>query len=138
MFGSITEYFYKYLAGIQSPMEDNTAVGYSHIHLQPFIPDSLKAAKATLETMAGTVVSDWKKEKDVFLYQVAVPANTTATVVFTLSGENNQVLYEGKREVWENGTFKEGVPGVNSAEEQSGRLRVHIGSGKYAFRLSHF
>ena len=138
MFGSITEYFYKYLAGIQSPMEDNTAVGYSHIHLQPFIPDSLKAAKATLETMAGTVVSDWKKEKDTFLYQVAVPANTTATVVFTLTGENNQVLSEGKREVWENGSFKEGAPGINSAEEQSGRLRVHIGSGKYAFRLRHF
>ena len=84
MFGSITEYFYKFLAGIQSPMEGNTEKGYQNIHIEPYVPKELKYVNATVETVAGTVVSNWKQEPDSFAHQVSIPANTTATLAIPL------------------------------------------------------
>jgi alpha-L-rhamnosidase len=134
MFGSISEYFYKYLAGIRSPMENNTSAGYKHIHFQPFVPDSLKSVKASLETVSGTIVSDWKKEEGSFSYHVSIPANTTGTVVIPVFRENS-VLSEGGITIWENGAFMDGVPGITTVKRESDRIMLTIESGEYKFEL---
>jgi alpha-L-rhamnosidase len=135
MFGSISEYFYKYLAGIQSPMEKNTASGYRHIHLQPFIPDSLNAVKASVETVAGTIVSDWKKKDGALNYHIEIPANTTGTVVLQVPVSGNFSLLEGNRTVWENDTYKEGVHGITDIKRESGLLKISVESGSYEFKI---
>ena len=135
MFGSVSGFFYKYLAGIQSPMEGHTSPGYRHIHLQPFVPDSLRSVRASVETVAGTILSDWKKEDGLFRYQVSIPANTTGTVVIPVFGSRDAVLTESGARIWERGRFPGGVAGVTEVKEESGRLRIAIESGDYNFEI---
>lgn len=135
MFGSVSEFFYKYLAGIQSPMEGHTSPGYRHIHLQPFVPDSLKSVKASVETVAGTILSDWIKEDGLFRYQVSIPANTTGTVVIPVFGSRDAILTESGTRIWERGRFSGGVAGVTEVKEESGRLRIAVESGDYHFEI---
>lgn len=135
MFGSISEYFYKYLAGIQSPMEGNTSAGYQHIHLQPFIPDGLNAVKASVETVAGTIVSDWNKEEGSFSYHVSIPANTTASVVIPYSDDQDVIVTEEGIKIWENGRYIDGVSGIKAVEREADLMKITIESGDYAFEI---
>src|SRR5690606_34145949 len=127
-FGSVSEYFYNDLAGIQSPME-NTWSGYRHIHLQPVVPAGLTSADASGETVAGKIISGWTKGEGSFQYQVSIPANTTGTVVIPVSAFAGLVLTEGDIKVWEDGDYLESVQGIKEVENGAGNLRITIGSG---------
>jgi alpha-L-rhamnosidase len=135
MFGSITEYFYKFLAGIQSPMEGNTTKGYRQIHIEPHVPQNLDFVNASVETVSGKVVSNWKKEDGSFNHEVTVPANTNATVALPLIRSENVTVFEGNEMIWENDSFVEGVSGIREVTGENDRLIVKIGSGKYRFRV---
>jgi alpha-L-rhamnosidase len=135
-FGSIVEYFYKYLAGIQSPMEGNTAIGYTSIRLEPHVPSGLQSANATLETVIGTIASGWVKEDGAFVYKVSVPANATATVVLPMFDLENVRVLEGGAGIWEDGRYVGGVSGILDAEAGVERISVRVGSGDYEFRVS--
>jgi len=135
MFGSVTEYFYKFLAGIQSPMEGNTTKAYRQIHIEPYVPHDLEFVKASVETVSGKVVSNWKKEAGSFLHEVEIPANTTASVVLPLPDVENVTVFEGNEKIWENNAYIENVPGIHEITIENDRLIVKTGSGKYRFSL---
>lgn len=135
MFGSVTEYFYKFLAGIQSPMEGNTTKGYSHIHIEPYVPQELEFVEASLETVSGWVSSDWQKDGKVFKHEVTIPANTSATISLPISEKENVVVWEGESKVWENNQPAEKVNGIRQIEKKGDRLMINTGSGKYKFRV---
>jgi len=80
MFGTVNEYFYQYLAGIRSPL-NGSGTAYRHILLRPCFPDGLNAAGATLQTVSGKIEARWEKSGDTYIYNVSIPANTTASVV---------------------------------------------------------
>jgi len=77
MFGSISNWFYSYIAGIR-PAED--ASGYNKIVIQPGV-SHLRWANASYQTVLGKVRSSWKKTGDTFSLDVTIPVNATATVV---------------------------------------------------------
>ena len=129
MFGSITEYFYKYLAGIQSPMEGKTTRGYKHIHIQPYIPDDLQMVKASLKTISGEITSEWEKGNNGYNFNITVPANTTATLVLPAKGN----VSEGNSVIWENNSFKNGVSGITTASKNGEELSISLLSGNYKF-----
>lgn len=135
MFGSVTEYLYKFLAGIQSPMEGNTSPGYKNIYIEPHVPRGLDFVNASLETVAGQVASNWEKNTGSFNYEVIVPANTTATVVLPLLGFKDITVFEGDAKIWEKDSFVKGVPGILDVVKNDERLKIKIESGKYNFRL---
>ncbi|MGV8095143.1 MAG: family 78 glycoside hydrolase catalytic domain [Mangrovibacterium sp.] len=135
MFGTISEYFYKYLAGIQSPMEGNTSPGYKHIHLQPFVPDGLNSVKASVETVVGAVISDWKKDDGSFRYHVSIPANTTGTIAIPVLGARDFIIAEGGVKVWENGGYLGGVPGITDVRKEADHIMISIESGDYIFEI---
>jgi len=137
MFGSITEYFYKFLAGIQSPMEGNTTKGYRQFHIEPHVPQELDFVNASVETVAGKVVSNWKKEAGSFVQEVGIPANTTATVVLPVSDVENVTVFESNEKIWENNAFMEGVSGIHEVTKKNDRLVVKTGSGKYNFSIEN-
>jgi hexosaminidase len=78
MFGSISGWFIKYIAGIR-PAAD--AVGYNKIILQPAGFGSMRFARATYRSPQGVILSSWKKKGDSLYYEVTVPVRTTATVL---------------------------------------------------------
>lgn len=135
MFGSVVGYFYKYLAGIRSPMEGNTSVGYRHVHLQPFVPEGLSSVQASVETVAGKISAGWEKRHGDFQYDISIPANTTGTVVLSVFGRKNAVITEGGMKIWEGGKFTGGVAGITGAKKDGDHIVVSIVSGEYKFRV---
>jgi alpha-L-rhamnosidase len=82
MFGSISGWFFKYLAGIR-PAED--AVGYNKIILQPAGFSRLSYTGADFASPQGMISVEWRKKNDTLSYEVIVPVNTSATIL--LPGE---------------------------------------------------
>ena len=135
MFGSVTEYFFKYLAGIQSPMEGNTSIAYSHIYLQPRIPDSLSFVNASVETVSGKIVSEWKKHGNTFMYHVNIPANTTATVILPTFAFDRFSVKEGNNYLWENNKTDQSSHGIRTIKKDGNNMEIEILSGDYNFTL---
>ena len=78
MFGSVSGWFYKYIAGIR-PAPD--AVGYDKVILQPSGFEQLSFAKASCRTVHGVVRAAWKRKGDSLFYDVTVPSGVTGTVL---------------------------------------------------------
>ena len=121
MFGVVSEWFYKWVAGIQS---DTSAVGFDKIVIRPQIISNVDWAKAHFNSVHGKIICEWKRDDDIFALDVTIPANTTATIyVPTLEKEN---VMEGDKLA----SKSEGVKFIR----WDGNLAVfEIGSGNYSF-----
>lgn len=75
MFGTVDDWFFKYLAGIQP-----AAPGYKQISVQPYVPTGLTEVDAYQTTPYGRVAVRWQVSGGRFRMGVTVPPNTTATV----------------------------------------------------------
>jgi alpha-L-rhamnosidase len=82
-YGAIGAWLYSTVAGIEVDM---AASGYKHSVLRPQPGGDLTCARATLDTLYGALISDWKMENGTFEYTVVVPPNTTATVYLPHEG----------------------------------------------------
>lgn len=136
MFGTVSEFFYKYLAGIRSPMDRGTTSGYKHIHIQPFVPDGLSSVEASLKTIRGKVESSWQNQPGLFRLRVVIPANSDASISIPLLDFENISVTENGNPVWGSGAFVEGVAGVTDASIGKEFITFSTGSGKYDFVLS--
>ncbi len=101
-FGSVMEWVYRYMAGIDT---DIHAPGYKKIKLKPMPGGGITHAKASIDTVRGIVSCGWKLEGNRFIMDFTVPVNTTAEVflpefVGTIS-ENARLCFEKK-----NGVFR--------------------------------
>ena len=75
---------YKRLAGISPELP-----GYKKTRIEPFIPDGVEHAEATVDTMYGEIAAAWKKTPEGTTLDVVLPPNVTATVVF--GGETREI-----------------------------------------------
>jgi alpha-L-rhamnosidase len=131
MFGSIDEFFYKYLAGIQM-----AAPGFKKIRIQPEIQQGLDHAAASMKTIRGKVASSWKREGDTIEMNVMIPPNSTARISIPKAGLSGPfIVKESGKTVWENHKFQQ-VRGIKSADENSDYITFEAGSGNYNFELS--
>lgn len=121
MFGDISAWFYKALAGINP---DPAAPGFKHFFIRPQPVDGLAFAKAEYDSIHGQIVSDWKIKNGVFNLRVVVPANTTATICVP-----NAKLAD----VREAGNLASKADGVISASQKPGAATFEVGSGEYHF-----
>jgi len=121
MFGSISEWFYKWLAGIQPHPE---AVGFDRIIIRPQVIDGLDWVKAEHKSIRGEIVSEWKKENGQFDLKIVVPANTTATVY---------IPADDPSAVNESGQSAENATGVKFYKYENGAAIYKVGSGLYQF-----
>jgi hypothetical protein len=95
MFGTVSEWFYESLAGIQI---DESQSGFKHFVVRPVILDSLSWVNASHESGYGEILSSWEKLDGALQMRVSVPPNTTASVyvpfeegqTITLNGEASQ------------------------------------------------
>ena len=115
MFGSISEWFYKSLLGINA-----TAPGFTRFEIKPQPAGDLTWAKGYYEAVVGRISSDWKIEGTHFSLHVIVPANTNATL-YIPSLPNKEVLESGKPAYHAAGLkFKEYKDNYAVFEAQSG------------------
>ncbi len=133
MFGTVSEFLYKYLAGIRSPMDGGTTDGYAHIHIQPFLPADLSFVKASVETVHGTVLSEWHQTPHQAVFHVKIPANTTASVSLPVTGFRNITVAESGHTVWKDQAFIPGREGIGNATEEKNHITFSVLSGSYDF-----
>jgi alpha-L-rhamnosidase len=119
MFGSVSEWFYKSILGI------NAAVpGFEKIIIKPQPAGNLSWAKGSYNSVHGNIVSAWRKDKNVFTLHIVIPANTTAEV---------WVPAREKGTITENGKPVSAVEGVKLLGYEKGYAILATGSGEYNF-----
>lgn len=87
-YGAIGEWLYTYVSGIKIDEENP---GYKHFILAPHPGGGLTNANASFDSMYGKIKSSWKIEEDNFIYDVEIPANTTATVILPGTDEQKEL-----------------------------------------------
>lgn len=83
MLGHAEEWFYRYLAGIDF---DLSRPPDERITLRPTPVGDIRWARASYDSVLGRITSSWEKAGKALLYEVEIPANTSATVLLP-SGE---------------------------------------------------
>ena len=116
MFGSVAEWFYRSLLGINA-----ASPGFETILIKPQPAGDLTWAKGSYRSVRGVIGSDWKKENGRFEMNVSIPANTTAEV-WIKSKDNGKLLESGKP-----------VDESFGVKYLNGYAVVNIGSGDYRF-----
>jgi len=86
MYGDISAWFYKALAGINP---DPAAPGFKHFFIRPQPVGGLTFARAEYDSIHGKIVSDWKIAGGRFNLHVVVPPNTTATICVPITKSND-------------------------------------------------
>lgn len=81
MFGSVSEWLYKYVAGIRP---DSAAVGFNKIIIKPEGFYELPSLKASYASINGSINIEWEKGKEHTQIKVTVPVNTTAKIYLPL------------------------------------------------------
>jgi alpha-L-rhamnosidase len=119
MFGSISEWFYRSLLGINA-----ASPAFTKMIIKPQPVMDLLWAKGKYECMYGTIVSDWKKEGNIFKFQVSVPVNTTAEV--WIPSDSSSAILEGGKNIHE-------AEDVKTLRHENGYAIVMVGSGNYSF-----
>ncbi|MCU0783234.1 MAG: glycoside hydrolase family 78 protein [Verrucomicrobia bacterium] len=121
MFGSVSEWFFKALAGIQ-PAPD--AVGFDKILIKPKPVGNLRWARASHDTVRGKVATAWEKADGKFKLRVTIPANAYALVYVPAKDANH---------VTEGGQPAAAAPGVKFVRMEGNAALFAIGSGDYDF-----
>ncbi len=130
MFGTIDEFFYKNLAGIQMTMP-----GFKKIHIKPDLQKGLNHAGATMNTIRGKVSSKWRRKGNMIEMKVAIPPNSSAKISILKKGLKGPfTVNEGEDIIWSNHNFQP-APGITSGKENSKYITFEVGSGKYKFVL---
>ncbi len=121
MFGCVSEWFYKALAGI-CPEED--AVGFDRFIIKPGVEGDLDWVKASYHSIRGKIESNWKIVDDQLILDVVIPVNTNATV-FIPSKSADEVMESNRK-----ASSAEGITTVH----QDGKYAVlEVTSGSYHF-----
>ena len=89
MFGEIGAWFFKGLGGI---FPDPEQPGFKHIILRPNFVRDLKHFEAQFESPYGLITSKWKREKGKIIYEVIVPANSSATLYLPEIIDGNKII----------------------------------------------
>lgn len=133
MFGSIAEFYYKNIAGIEPDMP-----GYKEIKIAPQIVGNLKYAGASIQTTYGKVSSNWKKQGRSVIFDITVPANTQAMLRLPKpSLERNLIIEESGIIIWKNSRLLYLIDGIDSIQESNDSFEIKILSGSYRFKLSN-
>jgi alpha-L-rhamnosidase len=123
MFGSVSEWFFKSLAGIGPHPE---AVGFDRIIIKPQVVGGLTWAKASYKSIRGRIVSDWRLENGLFHLNITIPTNTTATVY--VPAKDAKSVAEGDQRA-------DKAESVNFLRMENGAAVYRVGSGSYSFAV---
>ncbi len=121
MFGDISAWFYKALAGIRP---DPASPGFKHFSIRPEVVGDLTWVKAQYQSASGLIRSEWKRAGGQFTLKITVPANTTATVWVPARDVNL---------IRENGAPVGKAKGLTFSGNTGGVCRFEVGSGSYEF-----
>jgi len=121
MYGSIVQWMYEELAGIQA-----AGPGFKTINIRPLILNGagINDVAATYSSVRGPIRSAWTSNDSGITLDVTIPANTTATIY---------VPGTDPARVTESGVLASRAPGVTYAGTTLDAVKYAVGSGTYHF-----
>ena len=122
MFGTISQWFYQWLGGIQPAPE---AVGFDRIIIRPQMPKNLDWVRCNYNSVRGLIVSNWQRKGDKLKIDITIPPNTTATVY---------VPAKDAARVTESGVSAAQAEGVQFLRQEGPAAVFAVGAGEYHFR----
>lgn len=120
MFGSINEWFYRSLLGINA-----AAPGFKKIIVKPQPAGDLRFARGSYLSVAGEIKSSWTLEGKVYSLNISIPPNTTAEVWIRSSA--GSVVTESGKDVKK-------IKNIEMLPPADGYTIVRVGSGDYQFK----
>lgn len=91
MFGAVSTWFYKYLAGFQPEMP-----GFKTIRISPCFPEDMNDLQAQCATAGGTLTLKWERQGEKIFCEVDVPEGTQAIWDPELNVPLDPVRLDGK------------------------------------------
>lgn len=137
MFGSVSQWFFNWLGGIQPAAG---ARGYDSIVIWPQTVSGLDWVRCRHRTVRGDIVSDWRREGQRTVFEIEVPVGAVALV--GLPADRVEEITEGGRSLSaparadiEFIRVESGRGGGVGAGETTapGRVVCRVGSGRYRF-----
>jgi alpha-L-rhamnosidase len=123
MFGSVSQWFYNWLGGIE-PAPD--AVGFDRILLHPRFVDGLEWVSCRINTIRGPVVCNWKRIGKRVALTIEVPVNATAELSLAVASPNA---------LTENGHPAAVSEGIEKIFERKDLVAFRLASGTYRFEV---
>ncbi len=118
-YGAIGDWMYRVVTGIDTKAE---GPGYKEITIKPTIGGNLQYASADYETGYGKISSHWALANGSLTLDVAIPANTTATIYVPVK---------------DGGAVSQNTKPI-SGSVAKGYMAVNVGSGNYHFNSTGF
>jgi alpha-L-rhamnosidase len=109
------------LAGIQP---DPEGPGFSKIIIKPEVVGDVTWAKASCQSVRGTVATEWRIEAGKLELDIAIPVNSTATVF---------IPAPDAKAVTESGKPAGKAAGVKVLRRDGKATVIQVGSGRYHF-----
>lgn len=123
MFGSVCQWFYQALAGI-NPDPDNP--GFRHTIIKPQVLQNLEYAGASYESPYGTIESRWEWDEKDLLLNLGIPANTTATLILPAANPDDVSI---------NGRASASADHASELGYRDSLATYRVTSGHYRFRV---
>lgn len=123
MFGSVGEWFYRSLSGINP-----VSPGFTKIMIKPQPSGNMTSATGRYRSIQGMIVCDWKITDGSIRMDVAIPVNTEAEVWVPASSSSS---------VRESGKPITAYPEIKLINEVPGYVVYAVGSGRYAFEAEY-
>jgi len=123
MFGTVSEWFYRWLAGIQP---DSAHPGFKEFFLKPTMPEGLDSVNCSFNSPYGTIVSNWKKTSSKnYTYEITVPKGTKANITLAVSASSRITILD-----------KNGLNLSDNVNDlQTGQFSLQ--GGNYVIRIFH-
>jgi alpha-L-rhamnosidase len=116
MFGTVTEWYYRWLAGIR-PIPEYP--GFKQFILAPSTPEGLDFVNCTYQSPFGKIVSNWKLDGNSYRYQMEIPPGIVANVSLSIQ-ESDKISIE---KIGDNAALNN-IQGLETGKFQ-------LGEGKY-------
>ena len=125
MFGSVSQWFFNWLGGIQ-PEPD--AVGFDRISIRPQLIKDLDWVRCTYDSILGPVTCNWQRRDNHVSLTVQVPVNATANIYLPIDSPAG---------VSEGGQPADQSSGIDYLRTERRHVVYRIGSGRYSFVIPY-
>jgi alpha-L-rhamnosidase len=122
-YGAIGSWMYAVVAGIDTDQEQPA---FKRAILRPRPGGGLTRAQGALNTPYGRIESAWRIEEGLLIWDVIIPANTTALTYVPASAD--QAVYEGNAQATQ-------AAGISFVRQEEQAAVYELGAGRYTFRV---
>jgi len=105
----------------------NAAPSYKELLIAPPQDEKLKSAAVAYRSIRGLITTDWREKDGKLLFDVTIPANTTAQLALPA---------KSVADITESGRPLAQAAGVQSLRLDGPNVILAVGSGNYAFAIT--